>query len=144
MWHFRVWKYWNKSWAWNADLGKQITFVGHRVYLPLSAPVSVGREGSSIWLETHSVWNGAFIYGAISTAICCVLMITGWLFITLGCACSAGRTRSFYSFDRNEDEFSVNLVNKLGVQDKALTYCSGGVMQVVGELERTFWLIYAP
>lgn len=90
----------------------------------------------------HTVQNGAFIYSIISTTIYCVLMITGWLFITLGCVRTASRTKPFYDFDRNE--LSMNSVNKLVAQDKALVYCSGGVTQGVRELNVKFWLIYAP
>lgn len=86
----------------------------------------------------HTVQNGASICSIISTTIYCMLMIMGWLFIALRCARTASRTEFFYNFDRNEDELSINSVNKLVVQDKALVYCSGGVMQGMGELKRKF------
>lgn len=72
--------------------------------------------------------SGAFIYSIICTTVYCMLVLTGWLFIMLGCACTASRIKSFYDFDRNEDELSINLANKLVAQDKALMYCSGAVM----------------
>lgn len=58
-------------------------------------------------------------------------MTTGWLFITPGYVFTASRTKSFYNFDRSEDELSVNSVNKWVAQDKPFLY--GGVMQGMGE-----------
>lgn len=65
-----------------------------------------------------------------------MLVLTGWFFIMMGVHVLQAELSHFMIL--TQDELSVNSANKLVAQDKALVYCSGGVIQGVGELKRKF------